>query len=67
MKWWEYDKLVKEDGIEIGKELGREEIFASVYDKDYSMERGVEKLKLSVELFREKYNKWLEKEGRDKA
>ena len=44
--------LEREDAREEGREEGREaEIIASVYEGDYSIERGAQKLGLSVEDF----------------
>ena len=53
----------REEGRAEGREEGRtegreEEIFASVQDKDYSAERGAEKLGISVEKFSLKFAEW---------
>ena len=44
--------VIKEQGIEQGLEQGRKsEIFTSVQEGDYSIERGAQKMNLSVEEF----------------
>ena len=40
------------------------EIFRSVFEKDYSLERGAEKLNLSKEQFEEKYQNWLKERNK---
>ena len=45
--------IVEERGIERGIERGKqEEIFSSVQDGDYSVERGAQKMGISVDEFR---------------
>lgn len=56
----EFAERMEKRGIEQGIEY---EIFRSVYEKDYSLERGAEKLELSKEIFEKKYQKWLEENG----
>ena len=56
-------------GIEEGKKAGIEEgikreIFNSVYEQDYSMERGAGKLNISITEFDEEYQKWQEDRNR---
>lgn len=44
--------VIKEQGIEQGLEQGRKsEIFTSVQEGDYGIERGAQKMNLSVEEF----------------
>ena len=61
------------EGFKKGREEGREEgikegieveIFGSVFENDYSVERGAEKLNLSKERFEEKYQNWLKESGK---
>ena len=56
MTYKELMKVIKDDGIAEGIVKGEtkgrsEEIFSSVEEGDYSVERGAEKLKLSVDEF----------------
>ena len=52
MTYKELMKVIKDDGIAEGEEKGRNvEVFSSVEEGDYSVERGAEKLKLSVDEF----------------
>ena len=62
----EYDEektmnAIREEGREEGIEKGRTgEIFDSVNAKDYSAERGAEKLGITMEEFQKQYDGWLE-------
>ena len=63
MKFSELMNEKKEEGRAEGREAGRtegreEEIFSSVQDKDYSAERGAEKLGISLEDFSLKFAEW---------
>ena len=63
MKFSELMNEKKEEGRAEGREEGRtegreEEIFSSVQDKDYSAERGAEKLGISLEDFSLKFAEW---------
>ncbi len=50
----------KDEGRAEGRAEGRTEtIFSCVYENDFTEQRGAQKLNLSIEQFREKYNYWL--------
>lgn len=50
----------KDEGRAEGRAEGRTEtIFSCVYENDFTEQRGAQKLNLSIEQFREKYNHWL--------
>ena len=55
--WNEGKKAGIEEGI-------KREIFNSVYEQDYSMERGAGKLNISITEFDEEYQKWQEDRNR---
>lgn len=53
----------KARGIAQGIAQGRSEmVFLSVYEKDYSQERGAELLDIPMEEFLDGYHQWLEKQ-----
>ncbi|MDD3416993.1 MAG: hypothetical protein PHY47_23860 [Lachnospiraceae bacterium] len=67
MSIYEYDeeKHIQQERKHAREEGREQEIFRSVFENDYSTERGAEKLNLSKELFEEKYQKWMEEKNKE--
>lgn len=53
MDWKSEDAYVYDQGKEAGEQIGKQtEIFSSVQEGDYSVERGAQKMGISVDEFR---------------
>ena len=58
----EHIRMESEDAYLDGKEY---EIFNSVFEKDYSIERGAQKMNLSIDAFEKRYQQWLKEREKE--